>query len=410
MMQFTGLEYLKMDIARSYGLDKATWQERLDWYTRNSHIVEHADTDTIAEHAREAEEPAQFFAGILAMRDTLEGKPSGFLCSLDATASGVQLLSIFSGCIKSASTCNLINTGNREDAYTSCYRHMNSIVKPTVEIPRNAVKDALMTALYGSEKVPRDTFGEDTPELMAFYQTVGETLPGANNLNLLLKSFWQPNNYKHSWILPDGYEVHINVMDTVEQEFTFNGDVFSMAKTVNRPVENGRSIPANVIHSIDGMVVREMGRRCNYSEDTLQALRDISEYAEIPSTSRLKDLQLMQVLTMHEETKFMSAVVLEYLDKDNLAMLSPEADQAIADLISTLPEKPFPVLCIHDCFKFHGNNGNDVRQQYINILAELADADIMSIIATQITGQSTAVNKINQNLSDFIRKSEYAIC
>ena len=80
MQTFTAFEYIKIDIANSMGLDKETYQTRLDWFEANKHQL-HALVN-------QAEEPAQFYAGILAYEDTLAGKPIGYLVGQDATASG----------------------------------------------------------------------------------------------------------------------------------------------------------------------------------------------------------------------------------------------------------------------------------------------------------------------------------
>lgn len=60
-------------------------------------------------------------------------------------------------------------------------------------------------------------------------------------------------------------------------------------------------------------------------------------------------------------------------------------------------------------FKFHPNYGNDVRQQYINILAELADSSVLSAIATQVAGRTINVTKLSNDLSTHIHQSEYAL-
>ena len=139
MQTFTGAQYLMIDIANSYGLDKQSWDSRLEWFKNHE-----ADIlkDTIT-YTQQAEEPAQFMAGVIAYKKFLEGKPSGYMCGLDATASGIQLLSVLSGCAQSACTCNLVNTGRREDAYTVTHNHMDRLLGHGNRYARKTVKQAV---------------------------------------------------------------------------------------------------------------------------------------------------------------------------------------------------------------------------------------------------------------------------
>jgi hypothetical protein len=80
MQRFSPREYLKIDIANSYGLDKKTWDERIAWFDENE--------EQLDKLLPKAEEPALFYAGIQAYRDVQAGLPIGYPISLDATASG----------------------------------------------------------------------------------------------------------------------------------------------------------------------------------------------------------------------------------------------------------------------------------------------------------------------------------
>ena len=62
-----------------------------------------------------------------------------------------------------------------------------------------------------------------------------------------------------------------------------------------------------------------------------------------------------------------------------------------------------------DEFKCHPNNLNHLRQHYINIFAEMADADILSMIFSDIFGRKIKYNKFSEELSELIRNSNYAL-
>lgn len=409
MQTFTGLQYLMMDIAAAYGhgLDKQTWDQRLDWYENHK--------TTLRTQLKDADEPARMLAGILAMEACDRGEPTGFMCQLDATASGLQLLSVMAGCAQSAATCNLVDVGTQVDAYTLTYNEMRRRLQAaghtTHHIARKPLKNAVMTHLYGSTRVPKNIFGEGTPELAMFYQTLDDLMPGANILNKDLLSLWQSDNLEHAWTLPDGFEVRIPVIDDIVHEVTFLGQPLHLTQKINRPMEQGRSLGANIVHSIDGMVVREMNRRCNFDRahvgEVFQLLLDPNRPGT--STSRQQDIDLLWLLSLQESTGFTSMAIIDLIDDNNSGLLTQEQASLLEDLIRSLPDQSFPLLAIHDCFRFHPNHGNDVRRQYRNILADLADNDITSFIASQITGRGIIVHKPDPQLSQLVRQSEYAL-
>lgn len=137
MQEFTGLVYLLIDIANNYGLDKKSWKERIQW-TR-----EHMDE--LESHLKEAEEPALYYASVKALRQAQNKEQVHYPISLDATASGIQILSCLLHDRKAASKCNVINTGNREDIYTNIYNIMCKKVGDKARIKREMVKSAIMT-------------------------------------------------------------------------------------------------------------------------------------------------------------------------------------------------------------------------------------------------------------------------
>lgn len=398
MKQFSGRQYLKIDIASSFGLDKKDWEERIAWFDQNHEKLESL--------VKQADEPAQFLAGVMAYRDMEKGIPIGYACGLDATSSGLQLLSILSGCKKSGTTCNVVSTGHREDAYTKAFQEVNRMLGTQIRYQRKDVKQALMTHLYGSTAVPKSVFGEGR-ELSAFYQFVETFMPGADQLNRDLIQLWDSNALAHSWTLPDGFEVVIKTMDTKTDQIQFLNRWYDITTKVNQPVAASLSLGANIIHSIDGMVVREMNRRCNYD------MNQINEVVNLLSRKgqklkREKDYELLRLLAAHEMADFMSARVLDLIDEGNVGYLDQNQRNKVGEMCNSLPEKPFPILAIHDCFKFHPNYGNDVRQQYVNILAEIAESSILKSVASQIAGYPINV-KAAGNLANDIRNSEYCL-
>ena len=399
MQEFTGLEYLKMDIASNFGLDKEDWDVRLDWF--------HKHEPELEDLVRLADEPAMYFAGVQAYRRAEQGLPSGYPVSFDATASGLQLLAVLVGCEKSARLCNVVSTGHREDAYTNLYQFMLKELGTGSKIQRKDTKQAIMTSLYASTAIPKKVFGEGE-QLKVFYRTMEERAPGAWQLNQALQALWQPYADAHSWTMPDNFHVHIPVEEVTTKFVQVLNRPTPVEIRINCGTKEGRSISPNIVHSIDGMIVREIHRRCSYDVSKIQELLRL---LKIPvfGTPRQMDADDEMVDTLwfnYKQTGFLSARILDYLNAGNLGLVDV---QKIQDLILSLPELPFDVISVHDCFRCLPNYGNDLRRQYNEILAELAGSDILAWIATQITGHQASVTKMGLNPDD-IREADYPIC
>jgi hypothetical protein len=397
--EFTGIEYLKIDLASNFGLDKESWQARIDWVDVNETQLEGL--------VQKAEEPALFYAGLQAYRKAQRGLPTGYPVSLDATASGLQLLAVLSGCEASARLCNVVPTGRREDAYTNIYQAMCEALGTKAKITRGQAKDSIMTSLYGSQAVPKRHFG--TGEVLdMFYRTMNQKAPGAWKLNKILLSLWQPFAKSHDWVLPDNYHVHIKVMNPTVEYVQFDGFPLPIYLQENKGSKEGLSIGANLIHSIDGMIVREMTRRCSYDLDMMLKLLDILTDHRSPwgsSTHRSNDRMVLKLWENYRKSGFLSVRILEHLDTKNMGLVDASVIEA---LIKTMPEKPFDIISIHDCWRCLPSYANQLRRQYNQILSDLAQSEILSFLASQITGSPVTVIKA-QDISQIILKSNYAL-
>lgn len=408
MQTFTPLEYLKIDIASNFGHDKLDWDKRIAWFTENENKL-----DALV---KEAEAPALFYAGIQAYRQAVEGSAIAYPISLDATASGAQLLAVLVGCEPSARMCNVIDTGTREDFYTRVYEAMQDVLACWTEernidantIPalvRQQVKDAVMPAFYGSKAEPQTAFGEGVL-LEAFYHTMETRTPGLWGLVQSLISLWQSNVISHDWVLPDNFNAVIKVMDTRVEEFTFMGHIHEAFTKYNAPLDHSVSLAANIIHSIDGMVVREMLRRCTFNAAMQAYLIEAILYGKHDNFQHRPKDQLVQTLWKHyQDTGFLSTRILDNLDRNNLGLVNISV---ITALIQTMPAHPFPVLSVHDCFRVHPNHANDLRTQYNQILHDLAQSTLIANIASQILGHTVTLTK-TADFADQILAANYAL-
>lgn len=397
MMQFTGKQYLQMDIAGNFGLDNKEWDVRLQWFKDHEHCL--------LDMQKEAKEPALYFAAVQAWFDTQEGKASGYPISLDATCSGLQILSVLTGDRSAASLCNVVSTGKREDAYTTIYEYMVEELGEQGKIKRDQTKQAILTSLYGSEAIPKKVFGEGIL-LHTFFKMMETHTPAAWELNQFYLSIWNPDALQYSWNLPDNFHVHCKVMGQTTDTVHFMNQPFDVHTTINMPQDKGRSLGANTTHSIDGMIVREMVRRCNY--DRAAVIRCMNALnGECSGRTDEYDEEMVAILWSHyEKTGYLSARILDHLGSDNVHYVEAAV---IWELIDSLPDKPFELITIHDCFRCLPNYGNDLRKQYNLQLHLIAKSDLLSHILSQIMGKPVNIGKLDPSLADDILNAEYAL-
>jgi DNA-directed RNA polymerase len=327
MKQFTGLDYLKIDIANTFGLDKESWLDRLLWAEFHEEHFESLIED--------ASEPLLMTKAVMALRATQRGEASGHNMFLDATASGLQIMAVLSGCKETARHVNLINTGNREDVYVEVANKMNVFLSEEEKVTRSDVKKPLMTHFYNKKNLEEFFDGEQEG---AFYQVLSESFTGAEAVMATINQYWNPNALEHTFTLPDGHIAHIKVTEMVNAKIEIDEldhVSFTYRFEANKPSLLGTSLCPNIIHGVDGYIAREMVRR-SHSEG-------------------------------------------------------------------------FQLAHIHDAFTAHPNNMQRVRELYVEILAEIADSNLLADILSEITGTIVNLTKFSNDLSADILASEYAL-
>lgn len=256
MQHFTGLEYLKIDIANAAGYDKLSWNQRINWVNDNYDELDH---DGMVELA---DEPMLYLKAINALHKTEAGLPSGHAMMLDATASGLQIMAALSGCKKTATHVNMVSTGNREDVYTHMVNEMNFHLPHWEHVRRSDVKKPLMTHFYN--KMSQDTLTE--LQQQAFYNAMADSFTGAQAVMDLINQYWDEYALQHKWTLPDGHVACVKVTEMVNARVQVDelaNTTFTYRFEANMPSIKSSSLVPNVIHSIDAYVAREMVRRAN---------------------------------------------------------------------------------------------------------------------------------------------------
>jgi len=333
--KFTPLDWLKIDIANTYGKDKLTWDKRLTW-------VNERTLDQLWKIIRYADEPLLYRKALIAYRDTLNGKPTGHIMHLDSVNSGHQMMAILSGCKETAKQCGLINTGKRPDLYTNTVKLMNKQLPPQLRIKlvktgeglkRIHVKDAIMTHNYNSKAVPKRIFNDT--QLKVFYNVLSEITPGAEVAKEVINSYVEPLSSQYIWLGLDRNTVVYNVKDFIDARIEvdeLDHSTFTQRFEVCMARSNDASLPANICHWLDSEVLEEVVLRCD-----------------------------------------------------------------------------FDITTIHDSYGVHPCNAGALVKIYREVMAELADMDILKNVLFDISGQEAVINKYSSDLSEDILNSSYAL-
>lgn len=413
MQKLTGFEWLLVDAANQSGRDKLLWDQRTGWALEHFDVLESTETP--------AKERPLYLKAVMAIRAAQRGEDIGHLVGLDACNSGAQIMSALTGCIAGARATNLINTGLRRDGYTDITTAASEILGEGMVIARSDIKNAQMTHLYGSKAEPRGLFGEDTPELAAFYQANWVVFPGANELLADLLNLWQPFALAHSWKLPDNFHAHVKVMQKVETRIEIDEldkATCTYEYKVNEGKERDVKMAANTIHSIDAYVLRSMQRRCGYDAMiTEYALECLQEEQGDRRLGLITELTVHEINQPHhvymerfEASRMVDAVLLPYINSHSVRELTDLHIEKLIDLCGLLlSHKPFDIITVHDEFKCHPNNCNQMRRHYNEIFAELAESTILEDIFMQVCGRMPTYENKDPSLPAMIRASEYSL-
>ena len=188
-------------------------------------------------------------------------KPSGYVMSLDATSSGLQIMAVISGCKETAKLVNCIDPNKRYDIYTEVADLMNKHTSKPIR--RVIAKEVTMTHFYNSKAQPKSLLSKT--ELSVFYEVINGLFPGADSVMSAINTCWDSQKDHHTWVMPDGHTVYVPVVESTT--FTYSDPEFGeIPFTYDNQIssDNFRSLCPNVIHSIDGYIAREMIRRCDF--------------------------------------------------------------------------------------------------------------------------------------------------
>lgn len=414
---FTAWEYLLIDVANNHwdGKDKLTFNERIEWATQNLKKLEDEAL------GKQWKERPLYLKACMTIRKAQQGLPTGHLVGFDAVCSGAQIMSAITGCKAGGRATGLIDTGKRPDAYTACTNTMGKLMGKVFTAMRSTVKAAMMTALYGSQAEPRNAFGDGTPELNAFWKALQITCPGASNLLEVLASTWKPYALSHEWVLPDGFEAKVKVMQRHESRIEvdeLDHSTFTYTWYENEGEEKGIKNIANTVHSLDAYLLRSVIRCCDYDKEIHeQALSNVLEVLahpipkqQLPPIAEETQDTLDYYVERYESSGIADIVIMPYLTLENCYTLSKEHLEGLSRILLRMAEhEPFDVVTIHDDYKALAGNMNYLRNHYRHCLADLADGTVLNDILSQLFESPAEYVKYSDDLGEHIRCSNYTL-
>ena len=151
-------DWLAFQVATTYGLDKATMQERLDWVKNNTHLISCVASDPILHiHDWEtADEPWQFLSAcdeyyhcVLKCDRHFTSLP----VATDATCSGLQILAGLAKDKNTASLVNVLPSDKPQDAYAVVASTATPYCPNSIRnyMDRKVVKRVVMTVPYNAK-------------------------------------------------------------------------------------------------------------------------------------------------------------------------------------------------------------------------------------------------------------------
>lgn len=259
-----GIYWLKVDLANSYGLDKLTFSERIEFIDNNIDSMLNSPKEFISK----ASEPLLFTQALEAYKDgVVNGKEIGHIVRLDATSSGPQIMSVIMRDVKAMRLFNVLGE-ERNDFYTYVAQCVKDLCPTSTVFPkelkevRKLMKKPIMTFFYNSKAKPKEILGgEDSKEYQAFIQTLKTSTPGALQLMNTINDCYNPEALYHSWYLPDAHYAYCPVTVVKDKRIELH-ELNKYAKMSYRYESNEpnkdqwRSLCPNIIHSIDGYIVR----------------------------------------------------------------------------------------------------------------------------------------------------------
>ena len=290
-----GVNWLAFQVATTYGLDKATMEERLAWVSEptNIELIKRVATNPIDNIGdwETADEPFQFLAACEEYYHccvVLDRPTTGLPVATDATCSGLQILAGLARDKSTASLVNVIPSDKPQDAYKviaeKSLEHIPERLRPYWD--RKKTKRCVMTIPYNAKPFSnrqyiRDAFEDidievENDELTQIVKAVRDAMeavvPGPMKVMRWIEqevsNAIKEGATEITWVTPSGFRVNQRLMkyDHKNVELHLLGrcriKVIDGEKGVDLRHHKNATAP-NLIHSLDASLLHLSATKFN---------------------------------------------------------------------------------------------------------------------------------------------------
>lgn len=430
MKLFSALDYLGINTANAYGLDKESYELRLFWFYNTvaeqdmsewthieflAYLEELGGFDTF-------DEPNSLLGALRAYQAYQNQEESGYKISLDAICSGIQIMGAIMKEPNALDSTGAL-TNRRADAYMDVYDEFKKLYgKPTTKT-RKQCKQAIMPYMYGSNKSAETYFGSSEEELKAFKQALNNKFPEVCKLRDLWCEAFKMDVRHNIFQLPDGFTAVLPNIVQEKYNLPFMEESIEVKLTnVNFPSRKRVSNSANLTHAIDGFIVREMHRRAKFNpKDIYMFMCDLRKYSHIhePLTNESKcSEKVRELIGLYNSTRIPTIRIADFIKSDEVKYLPKELKAKLYEISGfMLQQGEFDLVTVHDCFQCLPSKGNYVRHWYNQILGDLTESTIVEHLTREISPVDIPFKPVTEKeiaiwkkLADKVRESNYAIC
>lgn len=332
----------------------------------------------------------------------IEGLPC---IALDSKSSCIQLASIM---LKDNTALHKVFTLGLK-SHKDVKPYIRVFKKFPVELDKETKKKSIMQFTYGGTAYVRDHLGQHVNEFYALY---AEYLPLVFEFRNACVGGWDENAYGYGWSLPDGFEVDMVCEKPIAEtelhdakiELEIQGKRVNVRPfwTINTPLQKGepgsKGLGANIVHSMDAYVMRELVRRCHGVFRT--SLDDI-KIGDLNCSAEAKAIYDMWV-----QTNMISLNILNELKKGD--SIPKDYFNAIKDVMLTLPKHKFYIKPIHDEFCCRTEFRDEMVQVYNCLLVELYQSTYAEYISKELN-LNFSIGKVNPKYVSELFTNDYLL-